>query len=141
MKKIGCKSGRGRELERRIEKVLKLLEETNSNFSYLRLNVPRLGNGTFLKAQPCDFVCNFGVTHIYFDCKETHSSILYLSKIPDHQIASLRRYQGQGNRAGFLIWFKGVDPTGNNLIFCENFTENMTPESGVNFMKLLGVDR
>lgn len=126
MKQKKSYAGRGKELEKRVERTFQAMQAQERNFSYLRLNVPRLGNGTFLKKQPCDFVFNRGTKHVYIDCKETLESVFYISRIPAHQIHALERYQSQGNIAGFVVWFRSLDPAGVDVRFFQDFQENKT---------------
>lgn len=58
---------------------------------------------------PFDFMfCRDGVA-VFLDAKSTSSSNFSKSMITDHQLSSLLELERQGFRAGYVVFFRGID--------------------------------
>ena len=121
---------RGRDLEKRIEKWMTFINSSTWSIA-VRLNVKQLREcRTYVSPQPCDYIL-FHEKEVWFiDAKETNASKWKPSIAPLHQIKSLEKAQSNGYKAGFLVWFRKLDPTGGNLRFIEDFSVPATIESG-----------
>lgn len=96
---------RGHEFERNIESLFNQINMMDGVIA-VRLEVKRFASGVYKAKQPCDYIVFTGKTVFFFDAKECCSDKWFLSKASDHQIEAMKKAQGMGMRAGFVVWFK-----------------------------------
>ena len=126
-----AKTKPGRELEKKVERVLDQLNQQTSLVTF-RIEVKQVrakDKFIYSKKQPCDYIV-IGKRVWAFDAKECSSNKWYPSKAPEHQIVSLNKMQKLGHKAGFLVWFKKAEQI-DNIRWVENFNEPATAESGI----------
>lgn len=127
---------RGRELELRIERVFDQLNCVLPGIIAIRIEVRQArvrGRLIYCKRQPFDYlVMGRGQTWC-FDAKECCTSKWYPGHAPPHQLEALRKAQGIGKRAAWLIWFRGTDNPTTELRWVEDLETPATVNSGVSF--------
>lgn len=123
----------GQELELNLERVF---DQVNAlpDILVIRLEVKTVTEKrVHVAKQPADYLVVTPTTTWLLDAKECGEKKWYpANKKVAHQVAAMRKMQGMGQRAGFIIWFKELPwPFGVRLV--EDFDSPATVNSGVQF--------
>jgi len=105
--------GRGKELEKRINKVNLTYRKGHLAVIYnLPLPIQITALGPVPISTPTDYIGSVAPNGkaVAFDAKETQNPKSFpLKNIHDHQLNFLTYFEQTGAKSGFLIWFKQVD--------------------------------
>lgn len=123
---------KGATLEKRFEAWI----EAWKKMGYLAIRLETKFNQAaqkYTKKQYCDYVIDTGSNILYLDSKECSSAKFYPKQQAEHQVEAMRKAQGFGRIAGFVVWFKNDDPAMVNLRFIANLDDPSTIQSGQRF--------